>query len=69
MTRQGFFRNLVLRQAKNAGEFLAVLVTRSGGRLDIEGLTRTIAERAPSVKSLWSVENDRLSDVVDYTAK
>jgi 23S rRNA (uracil1939-C5)-methyltransferase len=69
MAREGFFRNLVLREGKRTGEVLAVLVTRSGQRLDLEKLAGRIAAEAPRVKSLWSVENDRVSDVVDYACK
>jgi len=69
MVRTGFFRNLVLRESKANGELLAVLVTRSGERLELESLAESLAAAAPQVKGLWSVENDRVSDVVDYTGK
>jgi 23S rRNA (uracil1939-C5)-methyltransferase len=69
MRREGFFRNLVLREGKNTGETLAVLVTRSGQRLDLDSLADAVARKAPRIKSLWWVENDRVSDVVDYAGK
>ncbi|OGD19340.1 MAG: hypothetical protein A2W03_18615 [Candidatus Aminicenantes bacterium RBG_16_63_16] len=75
MARTGFFRNLVLREAKATGEILAVLVTRSGERLDLDGLAARLAAEAPGlngegrVRSFWSVENDRVSDIVDYAGK
>jgi 23S rRNA (uracil1939-C5)-methyltransferase len=69
MKREGFFRNLVLREGKNTGETMALLVTRSGQRLDLDGLATAVAVRAPRVRSLWWVENDRVSDVVDYAGK
>jgi 23S rRNA (uracil1939-C5)-methyltransferase len=75
MARTGFFRNLVLREAKATGEILAVLVTRSGERLDLDGLAARLQSEAQGpdsmskVKSFWSVENDRVSDVVDYVGK
>ncbi len=69
MARTGYFRNLVLREAKSTGEILAVLVTRSGQRLDLDRLAGRLSAEAPAVKSLWWVENDRVSDVVDYAGK
>jgi 23S rRNA (uracil-5-)-methyltransferase RumA len=69
MARRGFFRNLVLRESKSSGDMLAVLVTRSGERLDLDRLVARLSAQAPLVKSLWSVENDRISDVVDYAGK
>jgi 23S rRNA (uracil1939-C5)-methyltransferase len=69
MRREGFFRNLVLREGKNTGETMAVLVTRSGQRLDLDTLADAVARKAPRIRSLWWVENDRVSDVVDYAGK
>jgi 23S rRNA (uracil1939-C5)-methyltransferase len=69
LTRHGFFRNLVLREAKGTGDMLAVLVTRSGKQLEAKDLGERIQAAVPQVKSLWGVENDRVSDVVDYTGK
>jgi 23S rRNA (uracil1939-C5)-methyltransferase len=57
MTRKGFFRNLVLRESKSAGEIMAVLVTRSGEFLDLARLSQELEEKVPEVKSLWWVEN------------
>lgn len=68
-TRRGFFRNLVLREGKNTGEIMAVLVTRSGRDLDVGRLASGLRESVPEVKSLWWVENDRISDVVDFENK
>lgn len=72
MARAGFFRNLVLRESKATGDVLAVLVTRSGERLDLDGLSARLPSETSGrggVKSFWSVENDRVSDVVDYAGK
>ncbi len=69
MAKTGFFRNLVLREGKNTGEILAVFVTRSGGGLNPAGLTERIRSVAPQIQSLWWVENDRVSDIVDYEQK
>lgn len=75
LARDGYFRNLVLREAKASGDILAVLVTRSGERLDLDSLAAKLqsetwgAGSRGLVKSFWSVENDRVSDVVDYAGK
>jgi 23S rRNA (uracil1939-C5)-methyltransferase len=66
---KGFFRNLVLREGKNTGEVMAVLVTRSGQDLNLGKLAPRLRESVPEVKSLWWVENDRVSDVVDFENK
>jgi len=66
MSRKGFFRNLVLREAKNTGEVMVILVTRSGelakGGEWAEGLIAGV----PAVRSVWRVENDREADLVEY---
>ena len=69
ITRKGYFRNLVLREGKATGDVLAVLVTRSGGELDIRKLARKLEDRIPALKSFWFTETDRVSDVVDFSAK
>jgi 23S rRNA (uracil1939-C5)-methyltransferase len=69
ISRTGYFRNLVLREGKSAGEILAVLVTRSGGELNPARLAERIGSAAPQIQSLWWVEKDRVSDVVDYKEK
>ncbi len=69
MTGKGFFRNLVLREGKSTGEIMATLVTRGGAALELEKLARKLEENVPELKSLWLVENDRVSDVVDFQRK
>ncbi len=63
---KGFFRHLVLREGKNTGELMAVLVTRSGEIPDVTGLAESLAGK---VNSLWWVENNRISDVVSFEKK
>jgi 23S rRNA (uracil1939-C5)-methyltransferase len=65
----GYFRNLVLRESKETGEILAVLVTKGGRKLDLADLIRELGLQVPQVKSFWWVENDRLSDFVDFAGK
>ncbi len=69
LTRSGYFRNLVLRESKNKGEILAVLVTRSGRELDPGEAAHDLMESCPQVKSFWWVENDRIPDLVDFQKK
>ncbi len=69
LTQEGYFRNLVLREGKNTGEIMAVLVTRSGKTLDLAKLGEKLSQKVPEVKSLWWVENDRFSDVINYEKK
>ncbi len=69
ITREGFFRNLVLRESRATGDMLAVLVTRSGERLELDRLAARLPAGAPQVRSFWHVENDRVSDVVEYAGK
>ena len=69
MARSGYFRNLVLREGKNTNEILAVLVTRKGKNIDLNDTVRELGERVPQVTSFWWVENERVSDLVDYAGK
>jgi len=68
-TQRGFWRNLVLREAKKSGEILAVLVTKGVEKPEWSGLIDKLKEQSPEVKSLWRAENDRISDVVDFERK
>ncbi|MFZ2054068.1 MAG: 23S rRNA (uracil(1939)-C(5))-methyltransferase RlmD [Candidatus Aminicenantales bacterium] len=69
LTKSGYFRNLVLREGKNTGEILAVLVTRSGKEFDPGEVAQELMKTAPQVKSFWWVENDRIPDLVDFEKK
>lgn len=69
MARTGYFRNLVLREGKNTDEILAVLVTKGGKKLDLEDMVRKLEHQVPQVKSFWWVENERVSDLVDFAGK
>jgi 23S rRNA (uracil1939-C5)-methyltransferase len=69
MAGTGYFRNLVLREAKATDEVMAVLVTRAGRKPDLEAAAGRLRERSDRVKSVWWVENERASDLVDFTGK
>lgn len=65
-TREGFFRHLLVREGKNTGEVMVALITKSG---EIPDMTRLMELIPESVKSLWWVENNRISDVVYFERK
>lgn len=66
---KGFFRHLVLREGKNTGEMMAVLVTRSSPSFDVTKFAEALTSSGANIKSLWWVENDRLSDAVCFEKK
>lgn len=68
-TGEGFFRHLVMREGKNTGELMLILVTKSCPSFDITRLADMLAGGKTRVASLWWVENDRLSDVVSFEKK
>lgn len=65
-TNEGFFRHLVIREGKNTGEVMILLITRSGEPPDLTKLADVLPD---NVKSFWWVENDRISDVVSFERK
>jgi 23S rRNA (uracil1939-C5)-methyltransferase len=69
IARTGYFRNLVLREGRNTGEMLGILVTKKGRTIDLGDAVRELGERVPQLKSFWWVENERVSDLVDYVGK
>ncbi len=64
--RTGFWRNLVLREEKNAKGFLVNLITTSRGEPDWDGLRVSLAglTTEKSVSSLIRTVNDSVSDAV-----
>ncbi len=69
MTRQGFLRHLVLREGKLTGQLMALLVTTGGGLPEPERLTERMRAALPSLKSLYHVVNNQISDVVNMETK
>jgi len=69
MSKKGFFRNLVLREAKGTGEVMAILVTRSGDIPGVREWAGKLTADVPAVRSVWRVENDREADLVEYEKK
>jgi len=66
MSRKGFFRNLVLREAKGTGEVMVLLVTRSGEIPGAAAWAEKLAADVPAVRSVWRVENNRDADLVEF---
>jgi 23S rRNA (uracil1939-C5)-methyltransferase len=69
LSRRGIFRNLVLREGKNTGELMALLVTVSGTGLDFSSWVEALAKALPRLRSVWHVETDRPADVVTFERK
>jgi 23S rRNA (uracil1939-C5)-methyltransferase len=69
MKKEGFFRHLVIKEGKNTGELMIIMVTRSRQNLDVTALVEKLIEKVPEVKSFYWVENDRLSDSVVFEKK
>lgn len=65
-TKQGFFRHLVVREGKQTGELMLILVTTSQGQIDFKGFTEKLLNAVPQLKSFWWVENNRIADVVSF---
>jgi 23S rRNA (uracil1939-C5)-methyltransferase len=66
MSKKGFFRNLVLKEAKSTGEVMVILVTRTGEIPGVREWAEKLAADVPAVRSVWRVENDREADLVEY---
>ncbi len=65
-TKQGFYRHLVIREGKQTGDLMLILVTSSQAQLPVETFTSTLITAFPELKSFWWVENDRIADVVAF---
>lgn len=64
--RQGFFRHLVLREGKNTGQIMAMLVTKSTETPNMINLLEQFSHNVEGLQSLWWIKNDRISDVVTF---
>src|SRR5262245_28437198 len=61
--QRGFLRHLVVREGRNTGQVLVLLVT-APGRLDPDGLI-AVLRRFPEVRSLHHAVNDRPAEVTN----
>ncbi len=66
LSQKGFFRNLLLRQGKTTGDLMAVMITKSGRDIDARAWSERLREAVPRLRSVWTVENDRVADLVDF---
>jgi 23S rRNA (uracil1939-C5)-methyltransferase len=62
-TQQGFLRHLVVREGRNTGQALVMVVTAPGD-LPTESFVRTVT-RFPEVRSIWWGVNDRPAEVTN----
>ncbi len=62
-THEGFFRHLILRQARSTGELLACLVTADGARAVVETFAEALMRRHPAVRGCYWGINRKVADV------
>ena len=67
--KKGFLRHLVLREAKNTRELMAMLVTRSGEIPPLVKLAEKLFSEVANIKSFYLILNDQISDVVSFQKK
>ena len=67
-THEGYLRHLVVREGRNTGQALVVLVT-APGRLDGEERLVETLQRFPEVRSIYHAVNDRPAEVTNVPGK
>jgi 23S rRNA (uracil1939-C5)-methyltransferase len=67
-TGTGYLRHLVVREGRNTGQALVVLVTAPGERFDVDFLVETLTA-FPEVRSIQWAVNDRPAEVTNLPAK
>jgi len=67
-TQTGYLRHLVLREARNTGQLLVLLVTAPGERFDADFLIETLT-RFPEVRSIHWAVNDRPAEVTNLPTR
>ena len=63
-TQTGYLRHLVVREGRNTGQVLVLLVTAPGERFDADFLIETLT-RFPEVRSIHWAVNDRPAEVTN----
>jgi len=63
-TGRGALRHLVLRDGKQTGDLMVLLVTAAGCDLDAGPLAESLAGANPRLKSFYHVTNSRVADIV-----
>ncbi len=67
-TQTGYLRHLVVREGRNTGEALVMLVTGPGEKFDPDFLIETV-RRFPEVKSIHWAINDTVAEVTNLPSK
>jgi 23S rRNA (uracil1939-C5)-methyltransferase len=67
-TQRGYLRHLVVREGRNTGQLLVVLVTAPGERFDADFLIETLT-RFPEVRSIQWAVNDRPAEVTNLPTR
>jgi len=67
-TGEGYLRHLVVREGRNTGQALVVLVTAPGERFDADFLIETLT-RIPEVRSLHWAVNDRPAEITNLPTR
>ncbi len=67
-TQAGYLRHLVVREGRNTGQVLVLLVTAPGERFDADFLIETVT-RFPEVRSLHWAVNDRPAEVTNLPTR
>ena len=67
-TQTGYLRHLVVREGRNTGQVLVMLVTAPGERLDTDFLIETLM-RFPEVRSIHWAVNDRPAEVTNLPTR
>lgn len=65
---EGYLRHLVVREGRNTGEVLVLLVTAPGERFDTDFLVETLT-RFPELRSLHWAVNDRPAEVTNLPTR
>jgi 23S rRNA (uracil1939-C5)-methyltransferase len=67
-TQAGYLRHLVVREGRNTGQLLVLLVTAPGERFDIDFLVETLT-RIPEVRSIHWAVNDQPSEITNLPTR
>ncbi len=67
-TQAGYLRHLVVREGRNTGQVLVLLVTAPGERFDADFLIETLT-RFPEVRSIHWAVNDRPAEVTNLPTR
>ncbi len=67
-TQAGYLRHLVVREGRNTGQALAVLVTAPGERFDADYLVETL-RRFPELRSIHWAVNDQPAEVTNLPSR